>query len=193
MRLLIWIACFWPGLAQAWRLGSVRGLGLAIAFAAGLNLALVCSLVWPRWPVASLPAGSTAAIVWVWVLGLWIVGIRWTARSWRELCPPRASADPQIDDWFREAQHEYLKGHWIEAESLLTRLLARQPADVEARLLLASVQRRRSNRDQAKRTLTELQAAAPQWQLEIDTELKQLEDPDAEECPVLDEPARKAA
>lgn len=192
MRLALWIACLWPGLPQAWRLGSVRGLGLAIAFAAGLNLALVCSLVWPRWPIASLPAGSTAAIGWVWVLGLWIVGIRWTAGTWRELCPPKAAADPQIDDWFREAQHEYLKGHWIAAESLLTRLLARQPADVEARLLLASVQRRSGNRVQARPLLTELQPIAGRWQGEIEAELKQLAEQEAEQSTVA-ETARKAA
>jgi hypothetical protein len=178
---------------QAWRLGSLRGLGLAVAFAAGLNLALVCSLIWPRWPIATLPAGSAAAMGWVWVLGLWIVGIRWTAGTWRQICPPKPTADPQIDDWFREAQHEYLKGHWIAAESLLTRLLARQPADAEARLLLASVQRRNEQREQARRTLAELQPNAPRWKREIEAELKQLADLDAEESTILEEPTRKAA
>jgi hypothetical protein len=193
MRPLLWIACLWPGLPQAWRLGSLRGLGLAIAFAAGLNLALVCSLVWQRWPIASLPAGSTAAIAWVWVLGLWIVGIRWTAGNWRHLCPPKPAADPKTDDWFRDAQHEYLKGHWIEAEGLLTRLLARQPADLEARLLLASVQRRNKQREQARRTLTELQPIAGRWQREIEAELKQLSDLESEDSSVVEEPTRKAA
>jgi hypothetical protein len=193
MRPLLWIACLWPGLPQAWRLGSLRGLGLAIAFAAGLNLALVCSLVWPRWPIASLPAGSAAAMGWVWVLSLWIVGVRWTAGTWRTLFPPNPAADPQIDDWFREAQHAYLNGHWIEAEGLLTRLLARQPADAEARLLLASVQRRSKQREQAQRTLTELQLTAPRWQREIETELKQLADLESDVSIVLEEPPRKAA
>jgi hypothetical protein len=196
MRLALWIACLWPGLPQAWRLGSLRGLGLAIAFAAVLNTALVCSLVWPRWPIASLPAGSTAAIGWVWVLGLWIVGLNWSRRSWPELCPPKVGADPQIDNWFREAQHEYLKGHWIEAESLLTRLLARQPADVEARLLLASIQRRSSHREQARRTLTELQPIAGRWQWEIEADLERLAEVEQEESGtalIPTESVRKAA
>ena len=64
-------------------------------------------------------------------------------------------ADPQLDDWFREAQHEYLKGHWIAAETQLTRLLARQPADAEARLLLASLQRRSGARTLANDHRTE--------------------------------------
>jgi hypothetical protein len=176
MRPLVWIACLWPGLPQAWKLGSLRGLAVAVLFAAGLNLALVCSLVWPRWPIASLPAGTAGAFAWVWVLSLWIVGLRWSAKNWRELCPPKAAADPKIDDWFREAQHAYLKGHWIEAESLLAKLLASQPADAEAKLLLASVQRRAGRHEQSRRTLNELreQPAAAKWRLEIENELTQL-------------------
>jgi len=193
MRFVVWIACLWPGLIQAWRLGSLRGLGLAAVFATALNLALVSSLVWPRWPIASFPAGTTAAIAWASVLGLWIVGLRWTGQGWSKLCPPKPKSDPQLEDWFREAQHEYLKGHWIAAETLLTRLLARQPADVEARLLLASVQRRRGARSQARQTLTELQPVAARWQGEIDAELRQLTEVDTEREVDPAEPKRKAA
>jgi hypothetical protein len=193
MRFVVWIACLWPGFIQAWRLGSLRGLGLAAVFAAALNLALVSSLVWPRWPIASFPAGTTAAIAWASVLGLWIVGLRWTGQGWSQLCPSKPKTDPQLDDWFREAQHEYLKGHWIAAETLLTRLLARQPADVEARLLLASVQRRSGARSQARQTLTELQPVAAKWQGEIDAELRQLTEVDTERDVVPAEPKRKAA
>ena len=193
MRPVVWIACLWPGLLQAWKLGSLRGLGLAAVFAAALNLALVSSCVWPRWPIANLPAGTTAAIAWLSVLGLGILGLRWTAQSWSQLCPPKLKADPQIDEWFREAQHEYLKGHWIAAETLLTCLLARQPADSEARLLLASLQRRTGARSQARQTLTELQPAAARWQWEIEAELARLSELDAEREAVSPEPTRKAA
>ena len=193
MRLVVWIACLWPGLIQAWRLGSLRGLGLATVFAAALNVALVSSFVWPRWPIASLPAGTTAAIAWASVLGLWILGLRWTAQSWSQLCPPKPTSDPQLENLFRDAQHEYLKGHWIAAETLLTRLLARQPADAEARLLLASVQRRSGSRNQARQTLTELQPAAARWQWEIAAELARLAELDAEQVTVSPEPTRKAA
>lgn len=192
MRAVVCLACLWPGLVQAWKLGSLRGLGLAAAFASALNLALVCSWVWPRWPLASLPAGSTAAALWVSVLGLWILGIRGTVRDWRRLCPPKPQADPQIDDWFREAQHAYLKGHWIAAESLVGRILARQPADAEARLLRASIQRRTKQLSQARQTLTELQPEASKWHREIAAELEQLTEL---EEPITSgaEPQRKAA
>jgi hypothetical protein len=174
-------------------LGSLRGLGLAAVFAAALNLALVSSFVWPRWPVASLPAGTTAAIAWLSVLGLWILGLRWTTQSWSQVCPPKPKTDPQLDDWFREAQHAYLKGHWIAAEALLTRLLARQSADIEARLLLASVQRRTGAWKQARQTLTELQPVAARWQWEIEAELKHLTELEAEPEAVAVEIRRKVA
>jgi DNA-binding SARP family transcriptional activator len=114
------------------------------------------------------------------VLGLWTLGLRWTVQSWSQLCPPKPKTDPQQGEWFREAQHEYLKGHCIAAETLLTRLLARHPADDEARLLLASVQRRTGARNQARQTLTELQPVAAKWQWEIDAELRQLTELEAE-------------
>lgn len=195
MRLAVWIASLWPGLPQAWRLGSVRGLALAMLFAAGLNLALVCSFVWPRWPIAILPPGTAAAIAWVWVLGLWIIGFRWTAGTWRNLCPLRRIAEPQIDEWFREAQQAYLQGHWIEAEGLLAKLLAREPDDAETRLLLASVQRRTQSWDQSRRTLNELreQPAAARWRLEIDTELKHLDALEAETAKEAEETSHRHA
>ena len=46
-----------------------------------------------------------------------------------------STSDPQLDEWFCEAQTEYLKGHWFEAETLLARLLSQRPDDVEGRLL----------------------------------------------------------
>jgi hypothetical protein len=196
MRSFVWIACLWPGVIQAWRLGSLRGLGLAAVFAGALNLALVSSFVWPRWPIASLPAGTAAAIAWASVLGLWIVGLRWTSRTWSQVCPPKPKSDPQFDDWFREAQHAYLKGQWLEAEPLVARILARQPADSEARLLLASIQRRSKNHEQAKRTLSELQPVATKWQWEIVAELQQLEELAADEPAAVEgnvETSRNAA
>ncbi|HEX5103816.1 MAG TPA: hypothetical protein VFV87_08405 [Pirellulaceae bacterium] len=184
-NVVAWIACLWPGLLQAWRLGSLWGLGVAMAFAAALNAALIATLVWPRWPIASLPAGTAATAAWAGVLGLWILGLRWTSRNWSQLCPPRPQADPQLDDWFREAQHEYLKGHWLEAETLVSRILARQPGDCETRLLLASIQRRRGSRDQAQQTLSELQPVASKWQWEIEAELTQLNELEAEKNETL--------
>jgi hypothetical protein len=176
MRALLILAAVWPGLLQAWLLGRWRGLSLAVAFAAALNLALITTFVWPEWPLRSLP-DLAATTAWVLVLGLWIIGFRGVRSDWRLICPPQAApATPEQSEWFRDAQIYYLKGHWIEAEAVITRLLNRQPADVEAKLLLASIQRRTERLTPARQTLIELteQPAACRWHYEITAELKQL-------------------
>lgn len=174
MRALRWIAALWPGLMQAWVLGSWHALGVATAFAASLNFALIATFVWPRWP-AGAPAGLVGSVAWVLVLGLWVCGAFWLRRDWSKLTPP-AQSDSQTDEWFREAQQAYLRGHWPEAEALVTNILQRRPADVEARLLLASLARRAKRWAAARQTLSELQedAAASRWRLEIAAELAQI-------------------
>jgi hypothetical protein len=117
-----------------------------------------------------------ATTAWVLVLGLWIVGLAGLRGDWKRLFPPATGSNEQLNDWFREAQTLYLRGHWIEAEALAARILARQDGDVEARLLLASIQRRSGQRPTAARTLKDLaqHPAAAQWRDEIATEQKQL-------------------
>lgn len=175
MRALLSIACLWPGLPQAWLWGRLGALALAAAFAGALNLALIASFVWPQWPAASAP-GATAAAAWILVLGLWIVGIAGLRRDWNRLFPSPADNSGELNDWFREAQTLYLKGHWIEAEALVGKIVARQPADIEAGLLIASIQRRTDQRQLARKTLAELAEypAAARWRDEIAAELKQL-------------------
>jgi predicted Zn-dependent protease len=124
---------------------------------------------------------------------LGIVGLRWTSRDWPRLFPNQSKTDPQIDNWFREAQQAYLQGHWIEAETLLAQLLKRQPADADARLLLASVQRRSGARKQARQTLTELQPVATRWHWEIAAELEQITELEEEKSTAAPQPQRKAA
>ena len=174
----LWIASLWPGFAQAWLLGRWGGLFLAMLAGAALNVALLATLVWPQWPVPGLPAGANAAIVWLLVLGFWIVGFVQLRGDLRLLQAngPATEHAPQDEADFREAQHLYLKGHWIEAETLLTGMIGRQPRDVEARLLLASVQRWTRRWGEATRTLAALaeDSAAAAWRLEIESELKRI-------------------
>jgi hypothetical protein len=125
---------------------------------------------------AELPvvlASANPMVAWVCVLSLWIAGV-WF--GWRDLVPRQASADPQFEQWFRDAQTEYLQGHWIEAETLLARLLVSRPGDVEGRLLLASVQRRTRRLAEARRTLDELSEveAAARWTWEIHADIQRI-------------------
>jgi hypothetical protein len=176
MRLSLWIASLWPGFVRAWVQGRWEGLVLAAAFAAALNTALVTTLVWRQRPAAG---GTIAAIAWVWVLGLWALGMAWVRRDLPRLARcDGGETSPEHDALFREAQRLYLKGHWLEAETLVARLLDKQPADVEARLLLASIRWRTGRWNEAKKTLVELreEPAAARWLLEIEMDLRQIEE-----------------
>ncbi len=76
------------------------------------------------------------------------------------------------DDLFRQALGEYLKGAWFEAESILGRLVAKDPRDVDARLMLATLLRHTDRPADAQRQLEELDRLekAEKWRAEIDRE-----------------------
>ena len=172
MRALSWTTRLWPGLTGLWLRGRWGSLIAAIAFGLLLNFAILRTFAPSAMPVVLTGAASPVA-AWVLVVGYWIAGV-WLGM--RELAPAKASVAPQFDDWFREAQTEYLKGHWIEAESLLAKLLAERPDDAEGRLLLASVQRRTRRLAEARDTLSYLSQSdiAARWALEIYTEQRRI-------------------
>ncbi len=181
MRFLLAIASLWPGFGRAWVLRRWDGLALAVGFAAALTGAVIATFVANQWlPIAA--AGSIASVGWMLVVGLWAVGLSWLRRDWPRLsAAAREQKSEEIDELFREAQHEYLKGHRIEAELLIRRLLKRAPADEEARLLLASIERRSNRLSEAKKTLVGMQQlAGEKWQLEIEMELRQIEEVEKE-------------
>jgi hypothetical protein len=183
MRLPLWIAGLWPGLARAWTLRRWEGLALAVGFGAALSAALIATFVWRRWPAAD---AMTATVAWGLVVGLWVLGIAWLREDWRTLRGGRqVAASPEADALLREAQHQYMKGHWLEAETLAMKLTHLNPTDVEARLLLASVQRRSQQWNEARRGLIELrkEAGAALWLLEIDSELRQIEESQTQTTP----------
>jgi hypothetical protein len=174
MRLLRWTIELWPGFALAWNAGRWDALVVAAVFSGALNGALVLTVA-EHVPLGGwqLPIGGLA---WLLVLGLLAFGI------WRRATGGQgaAGAEPDeaaaIDAAFEEAQHEYLKGHWLEAELIIGQLLARHPRDVEARLLRASIERRTRRWAEAKQTLASLAAdeQAAKWLPEIAAEIEQI-------------------
>jgi thioredoxin-like negative regulator of GroEL len=60
------------------------------------------------------------------------------------------------DTLFIQAQHEYLKGHWGEAQTLLNRQIDQHPRDIESRLLLATLFRHSRKLDQSLQQLKEI-------------------------------------
>lgn len=171
----------WPGLAGLWLRGGWTDLGLAVAFAAALNFALVTTFVWPQLISRDLPAWGVPLAAWVLVLWFWVMG---RGRGVRLLALEAAKSlqpDDVSEALLREAQGKYLKGHWLEAQSLLVRLLSRRPGDAEARLLLVSVLRRSGEIDVAVEQLIELSRlpAALRWQEEMEQERRRLARPNA--------------
>lgn len=170
-----WMA-FWPGLAALWLRGSWLGLACAVLFTAALQFALVTTFVWPQILSRQLPAWAMPAAAWVSVLWLGVVGRRSAARILASEAAKSLQPDAEADALLAEAQTEYLKGHWMEAQAVLSRLLIRRPGDAEARLLLASVYRR-SGQPAAAADQLALLAELPRadrWREEISAEMRLL-------------------
>lgn len=168
MRTLTWIACLWPGLAALWVRGRWQGMVTAVVFGILLNGALLATCG-PFFVVTEAFGWAMPVAAWGFVLGFWALAM-WFDRT------PGLASSKRRDDWFSDAQTHYLKGHWIEAETLLGKLLSEQPEDVEARLLLAAVLRRTGRGGEAKRLLAELShdESAAHWRWEIQSEMSRL-------------------
>lgn len=166
----------WPGLAALWLRGSRWGLFVAGAFALALNLALISTFVWPQLLGRSLPLWVVPTAAWVLVLWFWVVSAR---ASFRIVAEERARNTPPSQaatELLCQAQTQYLKGNFSQADAILARLLIQSPGDVEARLLAASICRHTARREEATQRLQELSSfpAAAQWQVEIADEHRRL-------------------
>ncbi|MEQ8787782.1 MAG: tetratricopeptide repeat protein [Pirellulaceae bacterium] len=136
-------------------------------------------------------------VVWIAVVALWMVGFWRNLRQLPKLlaCPP----PPQSAlDLFPQAQGEYLKGHWFEAESLLAKQLRTSPEDADSRLMLATLYRRTGRTPDARKELRRLERceAAPKWRFEIEQEkqlLDQRDQREKEEQQNEQEPAESAS
>lgn len=107
------------------------------------------------------------ATAWLVTLGFWGWGIVGNRRFL--LAVSYSSAQAASGDPFPAAQREYLRGNWLETERLVSELLARNPSDIEAQLLLVALLRQTDNPAAA---LEQLDAAdrmtgCERWRLEI--------------------------
>jgi tetratricopeptide (TPR) repeat protein len=170
-------ACAWtvnllvPG-AGLVLLGRVAlGAGLAIAWAcAAAYLAL--SLIWPE----SMPGGS----LWVRATPAGVLYLAWQAILWNALRTARkVLADPARDEQFKAAVTAYLQQRYDDAEAACKGLFARDPDDVEATLLLASIARERGSAAEAERYLRRARYLDDdgRWDFEIGRELERLAQP----------------
>jgi tetratricopeptide (TPR) repeat protein len=161
MRKPPWATCIWPGLPYLWLDGAWSGLGLALAAAVLLDVLLLSTLLWVEWFDPWVVKSGWAACV-----GLWLASAIHAVKRYSS--NDNIDAD-SIEGLFRRAQAEYLQGDHFQAEATLTGLLAREPRDAEARLLLATLLRHTQRYEEAEDQLKQLSRfeTAARWQIEI--------------------------
>ncbi|WP_146595076.1 hypothetical protein [Novipirellula galeiformis] len=164
-----YLSCLWPGLPELWWRGRLASLPLAIGFCLALNSFFVFGWLYPGWLSGGLFWMATLVGAAVW--GFYVI------RSIRELPelihPRKVSEEP---DRFEEARAAYLRADWEAAEELLTSVLAVEPRDPPALLMLCSVYRHLSQLDHATVLINEisrLEVADPWW-VEVETERKRI-------------------
>jgi hypothetical protein len=168
--MLRWIMVFWPGLPQLWLRGEWSALGLAVGFSGLMNLAVLATWGWTELLEPPLLLAAWGGVVLFWLVSL-VGGLAQTARL-----AGVSSIDPG-GDLFRAAQGEYLRGNWFEAELALNQLIERNPDDVDAHLMLATLLRRIGQPDEARERLRRLATieGAGKWHLEIARQTRLLE------------------
>jgi hypothetical protein len=169
MEIRNYLTCLWPGLSELWWRGRLSALPLAIGFAIGMNSLLVLKYLYPTW----LDPMLVRSAWWVGVAA-WIF---WTIKAVRELpalLRPRMVADQP--DRFVEAHMAYMRADWESAEPLLLGILAIEPRDPPALLLLSGLYRHTNRLQHAAVLIDEIRRLeiADAWQIEIDAEASRI-------------------
>ena len=177
-----WAACLWPGLPQLWFRGAWFGLIVAAGFAVVVNGLLAATFVWTAWLDPRLRTAGWIGLGAVWLLALvvarwdlgidWAVGRRWSRLRRRAGLPDGYCEGMSTDDLYREAQTQYLRGNYLQAETMLCHLTDRLGGDVDAQLMLATLYRHTGRLEEAAERLRRLELLedAGKWQQEIQGE-----------------------
>ncbi len=160
----VWALRLWPGLLPLWQRGAWSGLALAIGFSLLLNLTVATTWLWTE-----MVSPAVRSLAWLVVGGIWLVSLV-ASRGWWQ-APPLPEG-PTTEALFQSAMLEYLRGHWLEAETRLRQLLSRNSQDAEARLMLATLFRHAGRWEEARRELARLSTfeSAAKWSWEIERE-----------------------
>lgn len=168
--------CLWPGLPTTWLRGVARGLVVALVFTWCVCWLLLATFVWTDWISAGI-----LRLLWIVAIGTWFVS---TIRNCLTLPGLLASSDARSLQLLVDAQGDYLRGTWFEAEAKLLQVLHQHPRDAESLLLLVGVLRRTKRHAAALRRLGQLELldSAAGWYFEIQREKKLIEQAMAEEA-----------
>jgi hypothetical protein len=160
VRRMRWARYLWPGWIQLSTGGSWSALVAAVGAAVVLNLALLSSFVW-----IDLLGQTWRSVLWGMVGGVWSLSALYSLAT-GDGRPRRATAEGET---FADAVQHYLRGNWFEAERILVDLLHADDSDVDARLMLATLLRRRQRWDEAAAQLDELELReqAVKWHWEV--------------------------
>lgn len=169
MELKYYATSVWPGMAELWWRGRLSALPAAIAFALALNLLLVTRFIYPAW----MASGLVSMALWIGVIA-WLFYVVRKIREVPALIAPRMVSEKP--DRFPEARASYLRGQWSEAEGLLVDVLAIEPRDPPALLLLTGVYRHTGRLESAEVLLHEIAKLeiADTWWLEVEAEARRL-------------------
>ncbi|MDB4676940.1 tetratricopeptide repeat protein [bacterium] len=162
--------CLWPGLTELWWRGRLSALPYALVFTCFLNLYLISRFFYPEW----IPSILVSVGFWV-GLPIWCFCFLRDFKEMPSLIAPREVSE--TPDTFSEARCHYLQGQWNEAEGLLTDMLAIDPRDPPALLLLAGLYRNTQRLEAAGLLIREMKKleSSETWWLEVQTEERRIE------------------
>lgn len=170
METRYYATCLWPGLPEIWWRGKLSALPSAIGFAVAINLLLISRYIYPE----LLPSSLVSMAFWLGCIA-WIFYVVRSIRELPALLAPRTIAEEP--DRFAEARDAYLAGEWEAAEKLLTSVLAIEPRDPPALLMLTGVYRHTDRLEGAEMLLEEISRleVADTWWLEVNAEARRLQ------------------
>lgn len=153
---------YWPGYPGLVRYGRWAFLAVTLVFALALNLLLILNFFWTEY--LTTPQRGVLLLAFLLLWGA-LYGI---AAQLARRVDAVEHADTKSDG-FREATLQYLRGNWFETQCCLNMLLRKNPRDVEALLMLATLFRHTRRPEDAwavHKKLDMLEDAAA-WQYEI--------------------------
>lgn len=164
------VLCLWPGAGGVYRQGRWSFLTIALVFGFVLCTVVSINFYWSELLTGTLRWGTYIMLGFLWLV------LSGQSTRLEKRCNTLRLPPPPNKDVFLDAQQHYLQGNWFEAECCLNILIQKNPWDIEAMLMLATLYRHKERYDEAENLLRELERLedATRWKFEIRTEKRKL-------------------